>query len=113
MHNCCPHEQHICKALNNGSAVHDTETMCCEHAPVKLSKPHALDKGKYDAGIMHYKHQKADMLPLLNSAALFSGQSERRMQDKATHSTSIFWGPLSSATRRTIIQNKGGQWAGA
>ena len=35
MHNCYPHTQHICKALNNGSALHDTETMCCEHAPVK------------------------------------------------------------------------------
>ncbi len=100
MHNCYPHEQCICKALNNSSALHDTETMCCEHAPVELSKPHALDEEEYDAGMMQDQQQKTDMPPLLNDAALVSGQSERRMQDKTTQSTSIYWGGGKSRKQR-------------
>ncbi len=96
MHNCYPQTQHICKALNNGSAWHGTETMCYEHAPVRLGKSHALDKGKYETGIRQNKQQKtesADMQPALSNATLISGQSEtRRLKDKATKGARVYWG---------------------
>lgn len=93
-HNCHRQTQHICKALNNGSAVNDIETIAVDMQPVKQGKSHALDKGKYDASSRQDRHQKReyiDMQPMLNDAALISGQSERRVQGQATKSTCIYW----------------------
>ena len=112
MHNCYPQTQHICKALNNGSAWHGTETMCYEHAPVRLGKSHALDKGKYETGIRQNKQQKTqsvNMQPALSNAALISGQSEtKHMQEKASKGARMFWGGRnkSEKQRQTEADNE-------
>ena len=114
MHNCYPQKQHICKALNYGSAWHGTETMGCEHAPVRPDQSHALDKGEHDChtGIRQNKQQKTqsvNMQPALSNAALISGQSEtKHMQEKASKGARMFWGGRnkSEKQRQTEADNE-------